>query len=90
MAKTATVTLRIEPDLLTSLKARARHLERSVSAEVVRLIARELGEPTEPPRIQPVMGMFRHFEAPALAEFDRVRTHNARRMLQSILKDDLT
>ena len=68
------MTLRVDPELLKSLKERAAREGRSVSAEVVRLITREV-EPARPPRAKRIssMGMFADFEAPTLDEFRRMR-----------------
>jgi plasmid stability protein len=68
------MTLRIDPDLLAALRLRARREGRSVSAEVVRMIRKEV-EPASPRRRKPMltMGMFADFEAPDLEEFKRLR-----------------
>jgi hypothetical protein len=84
MAKTAVMTLRIDPELLAELKARAKHLGRSVSSEVVFLIAQELGAVRSPMRVRPTMGMFREFEAPSLRDFSRARRTHAHRVQRSI------
>lgn len=67
------VTLRIEPELLAALKRRAEREGRSVSAEVVRLIRREVEAlpRAEPPK--PTMGMFPDHEAPDLEVFREAR-----------------
>jgi len=74
MAATAMMTLRIDPDLLARLKARAKREGRSVSAEVVRMIAKEVG-PVLSRRTRPTTtkGMFADLEAPTLEEFKRLR-----------------
>ena len=68
------MTLRIDPELLMALKERAAREGRSVSAEVVRLITRDV-EPARPLRAKRTssMGMFADFEAPTLDEFRRMR-----------------
>ena len=68
------MTLRIDPQLLAALRRRAKREGRSVSAEVVRMIRREV-EPALPARRKPLrtMGMFADFEAPELEEFKRLR-----------------
>ena len=78
VAATAVMTLRVDPDLLAALKARAKSEGRSVSAEVVRMIRREVQPiPSPRPRRKASAGMFREFEAPALAEFRAVRATGA-------------
>ena len=68
------MTLRMYPDLLAALKRRAAREGRSVSAEVVRMIERDV-EPAKPRRTKrtSTMGMFPDFEAPTLDEFKRMR-----------------
>ena len=74
MAATAIMTLRIDPELLAALRVRARREGRSVSAEVVRMIRKDI-EPASPRRRKPMrtMGMFADFEAPELEDFKRLR-----------------
>ena len=68
------MTLRIDPDLLAQLKARARREGRSVSAEVVRMIAKEVGStPARRAKRIATRGMFADFEGPTLDEFKRLR-----------------
>jgi hypothetical protein len=74
MPGSAIMTLRVTPELLQALKEKAAREGRSVSAEVVRLIARDV----EPRRVRrakrtSTMGMFADFEAPTLAELKRMR-----------------
>jgi hypothetical protein len=66
--------VRIDPGLLAALRRQARREGRSVSAEVIRMIRKEV-EPAPPTRRKPVrtMGMFGDFEAPELHEFKRLR-----------------
>jgi hypothetical protein len=74
MASTAVMTIRIEPALLEALKAKARDEGRTVSAEVVRLVRKEV-EPRPARSVKRVktMGMFPDFEAPDLHELVRAR-----------------
>jgi hypothetical protein len=74
MAGTAIMTLRVDPALLAALKERAAREGRSVSAEVIRMIERNV----EPPRAKgakrtSTMGMFADFDAPTLDDFKRLR-----------------
>jgi plasmid stability protein len=72
MPATSVMTVRIHPELLTALKARARQEGRSVSAEVVRLIRKELTTP--PAKVGArTMGMFADFDAPDLEVFRSTR-----------------
>jgi len=74
MAGSSIMTVRVAPDLLAALKRRAAREGRSVSAEVVRMIKRDI-EPAKPRRTKrtPTMGMFPDFDAPTLEEFKRMR-----------------
>jgi hypothetical protein len=71
----------MDPRLLKALKERAAREGRSVSAEVVRLIKRDV-EPARPerPKRTSTMGMFADFEAPTLAEFRRMRRRFSSRL----------
>jgi hypothetical protein len=64
----------VDPALLTALKEKAAREGRSVSAEVLRLIKRDI-EPASHRRAKrtSTMGMFAEFEAPTLEEFKRLR-----------------
>jgi hypothetical protein len=77
MVASAVMTLRIDPALLTALRQRAKREGRSVSAEVVRLIRKELEDVHVPARrgrgTRSTMGMFANSEAPDLDDFKRVR-----------------
>ncbi len=73
MAKTSVMTLRIDPELLAAVKARAKRLGRSASAEVVFLLERELATVASKPRSRSVMGMFQGFDDLKLGEFQRER-----------------
>lgn len=68
------MTLRVDPKLLAVLKRRAAREGRSVSAEVIRMIRRDV-EPTKSPRAKrtSTMGMFPDFEAPRLDELKGLR-----------------
>lgn len=67
------MTLRIAPSLLAALKARAKREGRSVSAEVVRMISKEIGAAPERRPKRTTMGMFPEFDAPTLDELKRLR-----------------
>jgi hypothetical protein len=73
MAASSVMTLRIDPRLLEALKARARREGRSVSAEVIRLIRKDVEAVPERRRRGRTMGMFAEFEAPDLDELKRER-----------------
>jgi len=74
MPGSSIMTLRVDPELLKALKERAAREGRSVSAEVVRLITRDV-DPVRPQRVKRIssMGMFADFAAPTLEEFRRMR-----------------
>lgn len=73
------MTVRIDPALLESLRARARSEDRSVSAEVVRLIRAHVQPPADKtPRAAPTMGMFPDLEAPELEDFKALRSKASR------------
>ena len=74
MAGTAIMTLRIDPDLLAALRRRAKREGRSVSAEVIRMIRKEVEPaPSRQRKTRPTMGMFADFEAPELDAFKQLR-----------------
>jgi plasmid stability protein len=74
MAKTSTLTVRMDPDLLAALKARAKRLRRSTSAEVVRLLQQEVAVvPRKLEAGRPSMGMFAHLETPTPEELKNTR-----------------
>jgi hypothetical protein len=74
MPATAVMTLRIDPALLSALRQRAKREGRSVSAEVVRMIRKEVEAPAaRRSKASTTMGMFGDFEAPDLEEFKRLR-----------------
>jgi hypothetical protein len=78
-APSTIMTVRLDPRLLDALKQRARREGRSVSAEVVRLIQKEVSpSPSLARKRGRTMGMFPNFEAPELAEFKRVRQQAAK------------
>jgi hypothetical protein len=77
--KSQMMTLRIAPELLAAVKARAKKLGRSASAEVVLLLERELKTPTAP--LSPVMGMFSDFEDMDAEELRKERKRASRRFL---------
>jgi plasmid stability protein len=74
MPGSAMMTLRVDPELLAALKRRAAREGRSVSAEVRRLIERDVEQP-RPPRAKrtSTMGMFPDFEAPTLDQLKGLR-----------------
>ena len=68
------MTLRIDPRLLAALRRRAKREGRSVSAEVIRMIRKEVvPAPPRERKTRRTMGMFADFEAPELKEFKRLR-----------------
>ena len=76
------MTLRIEPELLAALKQRAGREGRSVSAEVIRMIRREVTPvPARRQRPKSTAGMFPEFEAPSLEEFKQLRSRFASTLL---------
>ena len=79
MTATSMMTVRIEPGLLAALKKRAKEAGRSVSAEVLSLISRELSSvpPVKPMR---TMGRFAEHEAPDLDELKRLRRSFSKRL----------
>jgi hypothetical protein len=75
------MTLRIEPNLLRALKERARREGRSVSAEVIQLIRKEIEAPkapSTPPRR--TAGMFAQFESVEIEDVRRLRRSVTRRV----------
>jgi hypothetical protein len=72
MANSAVMTLRLAPELLSELKARARTEGRSTSAEVIHLIQRVIGVPKA------------HFDAPELSDFQSDGQANAHMFKESI------
>lgn len=75
MPPTRVMSLRIDPELLEELRRAARAEGRSVSAQVVHLVRRELGAaPRRRERPLPTLGWLRHLGAPnELEEFRRLR-----------------
>lgn len=85
MAKTSTLTVRMDPDLLAALKARAKRLGRSTSAEVVRLLEQEIAvAPRSAKAGRPSMGMFAHLETPTVAELAEARRVIAASIARSV------
>jgi hypothetical protein len=80
MAATAVITVRIDPDLLAALKAKALQEGRTVSAEVVYLVRREVGRAPRrsKSRSRSTMGMFPDFDAPDLDEMIALRREASR------------
>lgn len=76
MAASAVITVRIEPELLAALKERAKRDGRSLSAQLVWIVRKEVEAPPKK-RGKPIqtMGMFSKsdFEDLALSEFKRLR-----------------
>jgi len=69
----AMMTVRLDAELLQALKERAKRSGRSVSAEVIRLIRKEI-VPRRSRKRQKTMGMFSHLGTPPdLATFKRDR-----------------
>jgi plasmid stability protein len=68
MANTSMMTLRIDRELVSELKVRARQQNRSMSAEVVHILRNSLhagGAKMRSKFQTPSMGMFAQFEAPS-------------------------
>lgn len=85
MAKTSTLTVRMSPELLDALKARAKRLGRSTSAEVVRLLSQEVVVLPRPRKgARPSMGMFSQLEAPDLEDFAVSRKALSKTIAQSV------
>lgn len=73
------LTLRIDGELLARLKRQAKDEGRSVSAQVVRLLRRELGEPKLPTgRPRSAMGMFPELDVVGVGEVRTLRAERAR------------
>ena len=75
------MTVRIDPTLLAALRQRAKRSGRSVSAEVVDLLRREL-QPVAPRKPRRTMGMFAtsDFEVPDLEDFKQLRRDMSKRL----------
>ncbi len=74
VSATVIMTLRIDPGLAVALRQRANREGHSVSAEVIRMIRKEVEPgPTPRRRVSPTMGMFADFEARELKELKRLR-----------------
>jgi hypothetical protein len=73
MAATSVMTVRIDPQLLAALKARARRDGSTVSAEVVRLVRKEVTPAPARRRRARTLGMFANFEAPELDDLTSLR-----------------
>jgi hypothetical protein len=85
MANSAVMTLRLAPELLLELKARARTEGRSTSSEVIHLLHRVIGVPkAKGAAKQSTMGMFSHLEAPELSDFQRDGRAIARILEESV------
>ena len=67
--KTALLTVRIDPALHAALKAMATEDGRSLSAQVVWMLSRQVAVVPRKASSRPTMGMFAEFEAPLLQEF---------------------
>jgi hypothetical protein len=78
---TKMMTLRIDADLLVRIKDQAKREGRSASAEVVRLLRRELGGVAKPkkPR-RNTMGMFAHLESVRLEDVRDLRNQISRQI----------
>jgi len=77
------MTLRIDPELLSQLREVARAEGRSVSAQVVHLVRRELGAAGKlsTRKTLPTLGWLQHLNAPNdLAAYRRVRRALSRRL----------
>lgn len=80
MAATAVMTVRIEPELLAALKAKAKRDGRTVSAEVVQLIRKGVEPAPVRTKSARTMGMFSEFEAPELDELVELRRSFSRKL----------
>lgn len=84
MGASAVVTVRIEPELLAALKARARREKSTVSAQIVKLVRADLGRAREPlpKRARRVtMGMYSDLDVPdTIEEFKELRRSFSRRI----------
>lgn len=76
------MTLRIDPALLEDLRRAAKAERRSVSAQVLHLVRKEVGaSPRRSAKPLPTLGWLRHLDAPdQLEEFHRVRRALSRRL----------
>lgn len=79
------MTLRIEPDLLASLKHQAKAEGRSLSAQVVYLIEGKAAQPVRQGlrARRSTEGMFADFEAPALEQLRTARGQLSAMVLKS-------
>jgi hypothetical protein len=85
MPASAVITVRIDPQLLTALKEKARREGRTVSATIVGLIASDVKR--RPCRNSPArrtMGMFPQLEAPKLDELCEWRRTFSRRLRMAL------
>lgn len=74
MANTTIMSIRIDSDLLDSLKIQAASVGRIVSSEVVQLIKQNLTVAKVPQKpLKKSEGLFAQFEAPDLNEMREVR-----------------
>ena len=75
------MTVRIDAQLLAAVRRRAKQAGRSVSAEVIALLRRELQQ-VSPARARKTMGMFSgsSFEVPELDDFKRLRSEASSRL----------
>jgi len=83
MAASKVMTLRIDPELLEQLREVARAERRSVSAQLVHLVRRELGTQGKAAtrKVLPTLGWLRHLDAPDdLDAYRRVRRTLSRRL----------
>jgi hypothetical protein len=82
MTKSKMLTLRVEAELLRKIREAAKADRRSVSAQVLHVVRREIDARPVPGRKPlPTKGWLSHLEAPEdLTEFRRVRRELSRRL----------
>ena len=84
---TRVMSLRIDPQLLEEIRRRARAEGRSVSAEILHLVRRELGGGSPPPRrgARRTMGWLAHLDVPEdLETYRRFRRSASRRVMKRL------
>jgi hypothetical protein len=84
---TRVTSLRIDLELLEEIRRRARTEGRSVSAQILHLVRRELGVSSPPPRTRTrrTMGWLAHLDVPEdLETFRRFRRSLSRRILKGL------
>jgi hypothetical protein len=84
MPASTVLSIRIDPDLLAALREKAQREGRTVSATVLDVVRRAVGDGVKrsSPR-RSTMGMFASFEAPELDDLVRARRQFSRSLLSS-------